>query len=69
MLPVKEFPVGIMVLVAHGWSLVRKVKWPAFKSPYYGPFRVVTVNYTRYAMNSGSGRHTRVDLHDLSIME
>jgi len=59
----QKFQVGDLVLVAHGKALNPAVKWPAFKSVYYGPCRVVRESHPRYSLVSSHGRTSRKDIH------
>lgn len=61
-LPGKEYAVGDLVLVAHG-SALTNMKWPSFKSKFYGPCKVVSAKHPRYILRSSTGKHTRVAIH------
>lgn len=66
--PVKEFRVGGMVWVSQGTSLLQKVKFLSFQSPYQVPCTVVRANNPIYAFLSGLGCHTRMSVHSLRLM-
>lgn len=59
----KEYKVGDSVLVAYGKALDSSVKWPAFKSRYFGPCRVIRARHPLYDLESTQGRHSRIPIH------
>lgn len=62
-LPIQKFDVGRKVLVAHGLTVLRTVKWPTFKSIYYGLCEVVRASHPRYVLKSEGGRYTFTMVH------
>lgn len=67
-LPVREFEVGELVLVAHGQAMSSTVKWPTFKSAYYGPCRIIKCDHPRYTLVSPNCRHSRQAVHARRLM-
>ncbi len=63
--PIKivKFKVGDKVLVAHGQATKKSVKWPAFKSKFYGPCKVLEENHPLYKLQSSSGKTSRRPIH------
>lgn len=60
---VRKYKVGEKVLVAHGPSLNRAVKWPALKPKYFGPCTITKEKHPRYEMVSSTGKVTRSAIH------
>ena len=54
--------VGDQFLVVLG-SFYGAAKFPAFKSKYKGPYRVIDSKHPRYGLVSSTGKHTRKPIH------
>ena len=62
-LPGPNFSVADEVLVARGTALNTTVKWPAFKSKFYGPCQITAAYHPRHVLLSPSGRISRGAAH------
>lgn len=63
-----RFNVSDDVLIAYEADLTSTMKWLAFKSSYYDPWRVVKARHLRYTPTSLHGRHYRRDVHACPLL-
>lgn len=58
-----------MVLVTHGEALRKSAMWPALRSLFYGPCKVVKARHPRYQLVSSTGKYTLKPIHSRRVVK